>query len=92
MLKGLSEGVVVHYVLAAHDLAVKYQHLVGEHRAAVVVNPWCTLNRDDGYSNLLVFCDGSNDGVSDYLLWATSRVMSEGKEPGTWHWPEREEA
>jgi hypothetical protein len=89
MLKGLSEGRIVHYVLAEHDTA--RTSAVGAHRAAIVVNPWRDMNRDDGYSNLLVFCDGSNDGVPDVVLWVTSRVMSEGKEPGTWHWPEREE-
>jgi hypothetical protein len=27
--------------------------------------------------------------LSQFILWATSRVFSEGKEPGTWHWIEK---
>jgi hypothetical protein len=106
MLQGLSEGRIVHYVLAEHDLSARHKYSVGRHRPAIVVNSWPDLGRDDGYSNLLVFLDGSNDEEdveyseilgcnhppvysSQFLLWATSRSMSENKEPGTWHWPEK---
>lgn len=110
MLNGVSEGRIVHYVLAKHDLSKEHEWSVGKHRPAIIVNSWPDLNRDDGYSNLLVFLDGSNDDENHelnmhaalggrekngiirtpkFILWATSRSMSEGKEPGTWHWPEK---
>ena len=49
----------------------------GQHMAAVIVA--------GGYGscNLQVFLDGTD------ALWVTS--PQEGTEPGTWHWPEREE-
>jgi hypothetical protein len=94
-LKGLSEGRLVHYIYSSSDLDKRHQHLVGAHRAALVVNAWPELGRDDGCANLLVFRDGRND-VCDFdyacaAVWVTSRLYSEGKEPGTWHWPERVE-
>jgi hypothetical protein len=106
MLPGLSEGRIVHYVLKESDLSERHKYSAGRHRPAIVVNSWPGLNRDDGYSNLLVFLDGSNDEETvkyseilggnhpaeysaQFILWATSRSMSENMEPGTWHWPER---
>lgn len=95
MLSGLQEGRIVHYVYAAHDLDDAHQHLIGAHRAAIVVNSWPGLGRDDGYSNLIVFRDGPNDGLiagdetPEPLYLAFSRVYSSGMEPCTWHWPER---
>ena len=107
MLPGLTEGRIVHYVLAEHDLSADHKYCAGRHRPAIVVNRWEGLGRNDGYSNLLVFLDGSNDDENykfseilgpggkterspKFILWATSRTYSEGKEPGTWHWPEKE--
>lgn len=93
MLQGLQEGRIVHYVYSSGDLDDQHQHL--EHRAAIVVNAWASLGRDDGYANLTVFMDGRNDSVDGQgssigpLLHVTSRVYSDEKEPGTWHWPER---
>lgn len=104
MLAGLIEGRIVHYVLAPHDVPVEFSHCVGLHRPALVVNAWPYLDREDGYSNLTVFVDWSNDGNFDIdekgrgvnraapSIWATSRIYSEDKTPGTWHWIERTEA
>lgn len=107
MLPGCTEGRMTHYVLAAQDLPAHRQHEIGRHRPALIVNSWPDLNRDDGYSNLLVFMDGINDidkveillddgpitvrscTIPQFIYRATSRVYSEGKEPGTWHWPEQ---
>jgi hypothetical protein len=80
-MEGLIEGRMVHYVM-------EDGHYVGAHRPAVIVRVW-----DHGYGtcNLQVFTDCTNDGdqYADGLAWKTSRVYSEGKEPGTWHWIER---
>ncbi len=92
MLSGLSEGRIVHYVLSETDAPANKPHLIGAHRPAIVVNAWAHLGREDGYSNLLVFLDGTNDAVGvapSYILWATSRVNDETGKPGTWHWPEK---
>jgi len=81
MLKGLSEGRIVHYVLSETDLPPSQARAIGRHRPAIVVNSWPNLGRDDGYSNLVVFLDGTNDMGTRIMevpttLWATSRVMS----------------
>jgi len=89
MLPGLTEGRIVHYVLAERDLPETHKRDAGTCVPAIVVNCWRSLNRDDGYSNLQVFVDGTNHGVPSGMIWATSRTYSEGNEPGTWHWPER---
>lgn len=91
MLQGLSEGRIVHYVLRDKDVP-GFENGVragGRHRPAIVVNAWPNLDRDDGYSNLVVIADGNNDGNEDILLWVTSVTYSDGHEPGTWHWPEK---
>lgn len=51
---------------------------------AVIVNAWEEVPsyKEDGKVNLKVLTDAATDG------WATSVIYSEGKEPGTWHWPE----
>ena len=83
---GLTEGCIVHYVLP--DGRSK-----GEVRPAIVVRVWRDVSPDliaQGYCNLQVFTDGTNDypGHSPGItIWATSKVYSENKEPGTWHWP-----
>lgn len=102
MFPGLIEGRIVHYVLDSTDPV--HKSAVGQHRPAIVVNSWPGLGRDDGYSNLLVFVDGSNDAtqfiahadspggqreIPRFMFWATSRVQSEGKAPRTWHMIER---
>ena len=85
-MEGLTEGRVVHYVLPDGPHA-------GEHRPAIVVKVW---RRGDGsppangYSNLQVFVDGTND-YPDYSgsVWATSVEYSEEPRPRTWHWIEK---
>lgn len=86
---GLTEGRIVHYVMPD-----------GEHRPAIVVRVW---DKDMGMVNLTVFPDWRNDSSGtdvngkqyimpgtcvNGLLWETSRLYSEGKEPYTWHWIE----
>lgn len=99
MLNGLQIGRIVHYVLGAND--VSNPKFVGRHVAGIVVNACPKLGREDGYANLTIFPDWSNDGFEDFskgampvavgIAWKTSVSYSEDKEPGTWHWPEREE-
>lgn len=79
-MKGLTEGRIVHYVLPSGPSA-------GQHRSAIVVKVWQASGVCDGYINLLVFTDGSNDGL-DCPLWATSKCYSEEALPDTWHWIE----
>jgi len=87
-MSGLTEGRVVHYVLPDGPHA-------GEHRPAIVVKVWRQGDGSppsNGYSNLMVFLDGSNDtptGVAHPMLWATSIEFSEEPRPRTWHWIER---
>lgn len=78
----ISIGRIVHYILAQDD----HTRYPGEHRPAIVV-------KDNGGSvQLQVFVDGLNDRPGDGgpCLWKTS-VLEDGagKQPGTWHWPER---
>jgi hypothetical protein len=81
-MEGVTEGRMVHFVMPD-----------GEHRAAVVVKVWRpqTLARP-GYCNLSVFTDWGNDGPGNEtgFLRQTSICYSDAKEPGTWHWIERE--
>lgn len=90
-MKGLTEGRIVHFVMPN-----------GEHRPAIVVRVWREIaSACEGYVNLQVFTDGSNDvlgseqftsfdaeAIRRGVLWKTSVCYSETKEPGTWHWPE----
>lgn len=78
-MEGLTEGRMVHVVLPDGPSA-------GQHRPAVIVKVW---SQDAGTSNLQVFVDGSNDGFDENVVWMTSRVYSEEKLPGTWHWIEK---
>lgn len=86
-MEGLTEGRIVHYVLPDGPHA-------GEHRPAMVVKVW---RRGDGsppangYSNLLVFMDGTNDGpqFGGCVHWATSIEYSTEMRPRTWHWIEK---
>jgi hypothetical protein len=77
-MEGLTEGRIVHYVLADGPNA-------GQHRAAMVVRIW---DQRQGYVNLQVFSDGSNDGgqYANAPVWVTSVQYSEEAKPRTWHW------
>ena len=92
-MDGLTEGRIVHYVMPN-----------GNHRPAIIVNAWKELSPPcDGYANLQVFTDGTNDliGVPDVFKdhlnaiasgtwWVTSICNDEtDKERGTWHWIEK---
>lgn len=93
-MEGLTEGRIVHFVLSN-----------GEHRPAIVVNNWGSEKNfdgawaypeEDGYVNLQVFIDGSNDNdvypVSvppNHMVWETSIKYSAEPEPRTWHWIEK---
>ena len=90
-MDGLTEGRMVHYVMAN-----------GEHRPAIVVRNWekqlsCPC---EGYVNLQVFTDGSNDldamsndaeseDVKRGICWITSVCYNENGIPHTWHWIEK---
>lgn len=88
-MDGLTEGRIVHYVLPNN-----------EHRPAIVVKVW---NKEEGYINLQVFTDGSNDryaypntagnilnDIDHGVMWVTSIYPDlAGKKPGTWHWIEK---
>lgn len=52
--------------------------------AAIIVNDWPGLAtyEENGVVNLQAFLDGRG------TIWGTSVHYSQGKEPGTWHWPE----
>ncbi|ACC81153.1 hypothetical protein [Nostoc punctiforme] len=82
-LTGITEGTHVLYVLP--DGRNK-----GEIRPAIIVKLWRDVSPEliaQGYSNLIVFIDGTNDypDADGHTVWATSKVYSEDKEPGTWH-------
>lgn len=89
-MEGLTEGRIVHFVLDEI-----------EHRPAVVVKVWRMPDGsppENGCCNLQVFTDGSNDryhreylpnGFESGVAWLTSRLYSEDKVPGTWHWIEK---
>jgi len=82
-MEGLTEGRIVHYVIAD-----------GEHRPAIVVANWGERYAEPGTVNLTVFTDWSNDrrfneAYGNGSYWATSIKYSEGHEVGTWHWIER---
>jgi len=87
-MDGLTEGRIVHFVLSdgPHE---------GEHRPAIVVKVWRQGDGSppaNGYSNLVVFMDGTNDGAAfaGCVRWATSIEYSEEPRPRTWHWIERQ--
>lgn len=93
-------GQIVHYVLRQED-----SFCAGDHRPAIITNIFTDA---DGKmrANMMVTLDPANDnrglGVSGLELLEHRRERthldcysvpySETKEPGTWHWPEREEA
>lgn len=83
MVAGLAVGRIVHYVIddGPHP---------GECRAAIIVR---VFDRSNGYANLYVFYDGTNDGEARPLsdMWKTSRLYDENNVRGTWHYPERVE-
>ena len=83
-IAGLIQGRTVHYVMDT-PLAAGESPKVRP-ATVVVVNDAAT-----GSSNLQVFVDGTNDGYGpgQGTVWKPSSVYSEGREPGTWHWPPR---
>jgi hypothetical protein len=86
-MEGLTEGRIVHFVLPDGPHA-------GEHRPAIVVKVWRQgdgMPPTDGYSNLLVFVDGTNDGAAyaGCLRWETSVTHDLGCDRRTWHWIEK---
>jgi hypothetical protein len=86
-MEGLTEGRIVHFVLPDGPHA-------GEHRPAIVVKVWRQGDGTppaNGYSNLLVFMDGTNDGdqFAGCLSWQTSVVYSDQAARRTWHWIEK---
>lgn len=79
-MEGLTEGRIVHYVLA--DGANK-----GKVRPAIVVDAWPDAHpklREDGYCTLLVFAS-SADKLGQ-MFWTGAVTYSDKNEPGTWHW------
>lgn len=86
-MDGLTEGRIVHFVLP--DGPHK-----GEHRPAIVVKVWRQGDGTpptNGYSNLLVFMDGTNDGPNfgGCVNWQTSVTFDQESKPRTWHWIEK---
>lgn len=78
-----SIGRIVHYVLPSTS------RRAGEVRPAIIVRALRPMidPTDPGMCNLHVVLDGPNDaGTSE---WAGSVLYSAGREPDTWHWPER---
>lgn len=85
----LTPGRIVHYVVTeadrAHVDALRSQGLQAnplspqQHLPAVVVQGWSPVT-----ANLQVWLDGAG------CLWKTS--ITQGTVPGTWHWPERDDA
>jgi len=78
VLKGFTEGRIVHYVMPS-----------GEHRPAIIVRAG---DSEDGCANLVVFLDGTNDletgGEPRLTEWQTSVLQAEEALAGTWHWIE----
>ncbi|WP_080058282.1 hypothetical protein [Spirosoma aerolatum] len=70
-------GRIVHYV--PFEKSIEANNYVKE-VPAIVTNVF----GEGALVNMKVFTDGIYD------TWRTSVHYSEGKEPGTWHWPERE--
>ena len=82
-MEGLTEGRIVHFVTES-----------GAHRPAIVVRVWRQGDGTppaNGYSNLVVFMDGTNDGdrFASCVSWQTSVTFSEDPIPRTWHWIEK---
>lgn len=79
-MEGLTEGRIVHFVMPSK-----------EHRPAIIVRVWNVTGSCDGYANLIVFVDGTND-VKPFTttLWETSICFDDvEKRVGTWHWIEK---
>lgn len=90
-MEGLTEGRIVHFVLP--DGPNK-----GAHRPAIIARVWrrnlpdgTQIAPEDGYSNLVVFMDGTNDGdqFAGCVRWETSVTFSDDPQPRTWHWIEK---
>ncbi|WP_080058991.1 hypothetical protein [Spirosoma aerolatum] len=70
-------GRIVHYVPFENSIEASNH---AKEVPAIVVAAW----GEGALVNLKVFTDGIYD------TWRPSTRYSEEKEPGTWHWPERE--
>jgi hypothetical protein len=86
-IAGLTEGHIVHFVTDRPLSAGETPDI----RPAMIVRIWDRLS---GCVNLQVFTDGDNDlkftdSRGSNVVWKTSRLYSETREPGTWHWPPR---
>lgn len=90
-MEGLTEGRIVHFVVADGSNQ-------GAHRPAIIARVWWENNADgtrrapeDGYSNLVVFMDGTNDGYqfSGCVSWQTSVTFDPNGGLRTWHWIEK---
>jgi hypothetical protein len=87
-------GRIVHYVLP------ETRPYGLEHRAAIITQVWQPLSHASapGMSNLTVFKGQSIDFPTREgdPIQATAMIgsvlYSEEPKPGTWHWPEREDA
>lgn len=89
MIKGFTEGRIVHFVLPS-----------GEHRPAVIVRAWGKETSENGCANLQVLLDGTNDlreneahltreDAEKGTKWVTSVIMdNDDKRSWTWHWIE----
>lgn len=81
-MEGMTEGRIVHYVIAGHEYPGAHNSK-GQHRPAIVVRRWSATE-----VNALLLLDGGNDGRgSGEPLWLTS--ICEGTVEGTWHEIER---
>lgn len=83
--KDYSNGRIVNYVPTGDDYQIMQGNKTMSALPAIIVNTWDHIEdyKEDGKINLVVFCDGPN------TLWKTSIAHDQdGKEAGTWHWPE----
>ena len=86
-MEGLTEGCIVHFVVAEGPNK-------GAHRPAMIVRVWRQgdgMPPENGYSNLVVFMDGTNDGdqYAGCVSWQTSVTFDPDCAPRTWHWIEK---
>lgn len=90
-MQGLTNGRIVHYVMRPNDYGPCEAKTDAHHRPAIVVEDWGNGTRPDPDQavNLCVFPDGPKDGLTA-PFFKQYIVYSNSKEPGTWHWPEKE--
>jgi|SRR5215213_3998078 len=96
-MDGLTEGRIVHYVLAGKEPFLQ-NDTRGQHRPALVVNAQAEWAKRK-MCNLIVFLDGYEDlvigglddgtpqnGMPSMVIWVPRVQYSSVAEPGTWHW------